>query len=400
MDKDFLLKKWDFRWPLMDVLIGGTSSIDMDTLWVRDAADAAIFIKSYGYDLDDPLEAQKMDRLFVEALFFIQSQLMPKQWLDGNRPPADLLICADMRQLLLWASNDEVALKNHQMWACAILKVMHTISHIDGAAIFLDIEKAKEQIIGRFEKSLSRDEKGQLWFGAGELKIIVEKVEWKLSKSRSSIILKLLHKPANVAETIYDLVGVRIVTKTLSEVLLAIRLLSDDYLVDFPNTHPTRARNNLIDIHRFRVDLETFRLLLQAEEMGPESFQVFMDQLCAPPLDREPGNPHSSQKYHSIQLTCRQRIYGQDRNENCRRQLARLEETATLNSQAKDLLLELKQLIKAEKEWIFFPFEVQITDKASDQLVESGEGSHLNYKRQQIRTARRRILAKILVLDS
>ncbi len=359
MDKQALLDRWSFYWPLMDILIGGTSAIDIHALWVKDRAEALRFIKSYGYDLEDPIDAQKVHAIFVEALHFIESQLMPTQWQDGNLPPDEVLRCDDMCDLLLWASSEDVNHRVHQVWSCAILKIMHTISHIEGSMLFTGAESARNQIIGRFEQALFRNEAGQLFFGKKDLAIEVEKVEWKHAKTRSSILLKLLHKPANVAETVYDLVGVRIVTKTVSEALLAVKVLNESYIVDFPNTLPTRARNNLIDVNRFVVDLETFRQFLNSGDITPETFETFIGNLSAPVVSYRTDNPHSSQKYHSIQLTCRQRVNRQ-----------------------------------------FYPFEVQITDLRSSQLVETGEGSHRYYKRQQIKTARRRILANILTLGN
>ena len=51
--------------------------------------------------------------------------------------------------------------------------------------------------------------------------------ETKPKKSRDSILLKLLHKPENVAEDIFDQVGIRFVTPTLLDSLSVIQFLKD-----------------------------------------------------------------------------------------------------------------------------------------------------------------------------
>ena len=45
---------------------------------------------------------------------------------------------------------------------------------------------------------------------------------------------------------------------------------------------------------------------------------------------------------------------------------------------------------------VFSPFEVQILDVEASRAVESGDASHGKYKKAQIRTARKRILATVL----
>src|SRR6185503_311488 len=106
--------------------------------------------------------------------------------------------------------------------------IMHTIAHIDKdlrTQHFADIQK---QIFDRFYKFIFRDEHGQLFLGENSsdpLRVPLVAFETKPKKARDSIILKLLHKPENVAEDIFDRVGMRYVTKTRLGSLQVIKFL-------------------------------------------------------------------------------------------------------------------------------------------------------------------------------
>src|SRR3954454_4063 len=135
------------------------------------------------------------------------------------------------------------ALRN---WACSLLKVMHTIAHIDKdvrTPYFTDIQK---QIFDRFYKLIHRDSEAQLFLGErtdDPLRIDLVAFETKPKKSRDSIILKLLHKPENVAEDIFDRVGIRFTTHTRLGALRVVKSLKDKMIVMPPNIKPSRSRN-------------------------------------------------------------------------------------------------------------------------------------------------------------
>jgi len=48
MDKLQLADLWKFPWPLMDVLIGGQSSIDLNELRVGSWEEATKWLEAYG----------------------------------------------------------------------------------------------------------------------------------------------------------------------------------------------------------------------------------------------------------------------------------------------------------------------------------------------------------------
>ena len=50
--------RWDFPKELMDVLVNGKSAIDLPKLNVDDWANATDFVKSYGYNPDESVDAK------------------------------------------------------------------------------------------------------------------------------------------------------------------------------------------------------------------------------------------------------------------------------------------------------------------------------------------------------
>ena len=408
-DKLKIAQHWSFPWSIMDVLIGGKSSIDLLALSIESEKDAQLFLESYGYFPASDKDRKKMHSVLVESLYFIEKYLMPKEWKRGLVPPDEVLLCDDPTKLLVFASpklNDSShASKVKQAWSCATLKVMHTISHLDDLHRLNNIQEARSQIMGRFQKALFRDKEGKLWFGDKNSYIELARVDWKPYKSRNSMILKLLHKPANVAETIFDLLGVRIITKNLSETLLAVKFLRQFYLVDFANIHPSRSRNNLIDVDQFHMHIETLKQMLLNENISIDGFEGMVKKLDTPVNLRKTSNPHSSSHYRSIQLTCRQRVRYLDPHTTWQEKLNYYLKDHDLSLENRQVISDFLQFASnwnhAEKHKeisIFFPFEVQIMDEEAARSIEQGEASHDRYKRAQIRTARRRILSKVLSL--
>lgn len=408
MDKLHLADMWKFPWPVMDVLIGGNSSIDLPELKVGTWDEATDFLRCYGYDPENPEDARTMHCVIVEALAFVERKLLtPREWNRGVRPPEDILFCNDARHLLMWAGSSTPSDRLKRAWACAVLRVMHTIAHIEGVNRYVSVNAARQQIMARFQRFVWRDEQRQLWFGDADNKIRLERVEWKEQKTRNSIILKLLHKKDNVAETIFDYLGIRIVTKRLCDVLMAVKFLRMYHIVSYPNAIPARARNNLVDVPRFRSQVETLRDMLTAGSISPTDFETMVTRLATDQLDgANSQNPHSAASYRSIQLTGRQLVTIPNEQLGWLDKLNREIVTHDLPESTQAVLRELNTLVSGwhsvhENRQIsaFFPFEVQIMDLESYQQSTSGDANHSRYKQSQIRAARKRVLHKVLELS-
>ncbi len=401
--KKQIAEQWHFRWPVMEVLIGGASSIDTPSTYVRTMEEATRFLLSYGYNPDNPSDARMMHSVIVEALTFIERELMPREWRNGIRPPDEIIVCDDPRWLLVWAAELEDAHRIRRAWACAVLRVMHSIAHIEGSYRYVNVDAARAQIKARFEPFLRHNSAGEVSsFGQDGALVSLVKFDWKSAKSRQSILLKLLHKRANVAETIYDLVGVRLVVSNQADALLLVRMMTDFGIVSYANCIPARARNNMVDVDKFRHELDELRGLLMSDKISPEQFKRRMSNLELPSPEEDVDNPHSAATYRSIQLTGRQLIRGMN---PAFQWLQRFDEAADAlgHSPAARALTELAAALRGWRGMdrevdmcAFFPFEIQIMDQTSYMQNSQGAAAHGRYKSSQLRAARRRVLGEIL----
>ncbi len=403
INTDDLLKVWSFNWGIMDVLIGGKSSIDLQELKVRSWQDATEFLRYYGYDPDVPADAQKIHMVICEAWNFIEQYLMPFEWSRGKQPPSHLLYTHDARDIILAASDLRPEVATTQAWACAVLRVMHTIAHIDGVTKYADIEAARTQVMNRFLKFVFRDQDGKLRFGDRQTSVVLDRIEWKLRKSRESIILKLLHKKANVAETIYDLLGIRIITKKLADVMVVVKFLRDFHIVTFPNCNPSRARNSLIDVESFKHNVDMLREMLEDGRIKPQEFPNILQGLTKPlAVVNSAANPHTAKGYRAVQLTCRQLIRYPNPALRWQEKLRRYLSDKAISEQAQQICSEILQLAATETQDEqlegFFPFELQVMDETSAAQNAMGEASHDRYKQSQVKAARRRVLNRVLSL--
>jgi uncharacterized protein (TIGR04562 family) len=398
---DDLMKVWSFNWGIMDVLIGGKSSIDLQELKVRSWQDATEFLRYYGYDPDVPGDAQKIHMVICEAWNFIEQYLMPFEWSRGKQPPSHLLYTHDARDIILAASDLRPEVATTQAWACAVLRVMHTIAHIDGVTKYADIEAARTQVMNRFLKFVFRDQDGKLRFGDRQTSVVLDRIEWKLRKSRESIILKLLHKKANVAETIYDLLGIRVITKKLADVMVVVKFLRDFHIVTFPNCNPSRARNSLIDVESFKHNVDMLREMLEDGRIKPQEFTNILQGLTKPlAVVNSAANPHTAKGYRAVQLTCRQLIRYPNPAVRWQEKLRRYLQEKDLSESSRRICDEILQLVAGESQEEqlegFFPFELQVMDEASAAQNSIGEASHDRYKQSQVKAARRRVLNRVL----
>lgn len=386
------LARLHFDAEVLDVVIGGQSAIDNEEgLTVRSAEEAFHFLNGYGFNVENPIEKAELFGHFQEAVNFIRScfQAEIPRKLAELSDPAQLLQLSTQRAMGGTSPSQEL-----NLWACALLKVMHTISHIDKdvrTSYFPDIQK---QIMDRFYKVVHNEE-GRLFLGKdGRDPDLIELVsfESKPKKSRDSLILKMLHKPENVAEDIFDRVGVRFVTRTRYDALRLIKFLRDRYIVMPPNIKPSRSRNTLIDVAAFREVLLAVRAEAQEGHITFEEAEARLREAAQPKAKGGKGeNPHSSEEYASLQFTCRQLIkITNPLYEDIKALKAYKEKALPEDLEAIINRMDLKNTQKEVR--FFYPFEVQIYDEVSHRESMEGQSAHSAYKRSQVQAAQKRVM--------
>jgi uncharacterized protein (TIGR04562 family) len=349
-----------FPWETLRSIIGGLSAIDVPRLHCATAEEAEQFLEGYGFDWGRTGHRLELEDLRTEAIRFIEEQLLE----EDEAIPAEIREQADPRQLLCWASSSEPTPR--QRWSCALLRVAHTLAH--SRSYFNDKygDEIRRQIFERFEPHLRMSDDG-LMLGSDEPIALVD-FEVKPTKPVQSVAMKLLHKVENVAEDIFDRVGVRFITEERFDALLVVRYLREKNVFMFANVKPSRSRNTLIDLDWLQelmagLDQEiTEGNIPEHERLEVLRAAVREHQYPGPPAPSY--NPYSAASYHALQFTCRQMIRVPD--DTGRGEIR-----------------------------FFFPFEVQILDEESYQLSRSGYAAHHLYKARQRDAVRDRVFGNL-----
>jgi uncharacterized protein (TIGR04562 family) len=364
----------DLPWETLSAMIQGKSSIDLTAMPIRNRDEAFNLVYNYGFDLNLPEDRSEMEGYFIEAVNFIEHRFLSPaiDWASHGEPPSP----ADKIPLEVTQSRDVLELimlagqKNHpyRSWACALLKVIHTLVYIQNSPLYKHHAQASETILARFREVLLPEADGTVVLqGVEGRQLKLYGFEAKHHKPRESILIKLLCKKENVAENVWDLVGVRLITFHPAEAILAVDILREQKVILFPNVIPSRSRNTLIDFVHFRELYETrlseFKQGLCDVQAVKNLFST--DEFLIPQETHNNQNPLSSPHYRSLHITCRQ-------------------------------LLRVKQPDGLTETRFAFPYEVQILDKAGFLESRVGHGAHANYKQRQLFAARRRVLGPLL----
>lgn len=349
---------FEFSWQAFNVLSEGSSVLDIEKLELKNESEAYQFVLNYGFDLYETSHCEQLTSIYLKAVDFIEKYLCT----DRLKVPAELKkveIEKDLKKLLLLASGveieDAVLKSSLGPWACAILRVMHVVSHLQSDLRLKYLPKIKRQTVDRLAAHIQRNE-SQIFLGFESDKVPLVTFQKKESKVRDSVLMKLLHKPSATAQEVYDHVGVRFVTQNRIDSLRVIQYLVNHHLVSFPNVMGVRCRNTLVDIQDFRKQFEAAG--------GKEDIVRAAESSLKYPKLKEGVNPFSAEDFHSIQFTARQLI----RIPVVRKGGQRREMT------------------------FFFPLEIQIFDEKSFKETLSGEATHRAYKQKQLDAVRKRVL--------
>lgn len=405
-ERDLIFKeKFGFGESTLDVLIGGMSLLDSKqglSGQFKDLEAADLFLKAYGYDLSDPIEAAELKGTIQEAVRFIRRYFLKPENPDGLdlEVPKKFSESVEIQDLLMSAnSNQNPMLRN---WACAILKVVHTISHMDRDLRHNYFTEIQKQIFDRFYKYLHRSAEGQLYMGRFEgdpLRVNLIEFQTKPKKSRESTLMKLLHKPESVAEEVFDRVGLRLVTKTRVDSVRVIHFLDQARVVVSANIKPSRSRNTLIDT----ADLQKKIQDVIAAEQIPQSLEGELEFLKTlediQTRDYQTGqNPFRSEHYRAIQFTCRQLIKIKNPVADQVRELKGLIKNFSASEDSAKLLQAVERIdlrFSPKVVRFFYPYEVQVMDEESYHENEKGRSAHGEYKKAQQQAAMVRVMGAL-----
>ena len=405
-DKPQYLSKYLFDWELFDLVLGGKSPIDSKNYLGarRSREEFEDFLNSYGLNLKDPITNAELFGNFQEALQFIRRYFLK----EGNPEGIDMVIpsfiytITDVLDLfVIAAGSNENEEEEIRLWAEIILKVMNTVLHVDKDLRSNYFPVVQTQIFDRFYKFVHRNKKDELFLGTSKDKFQVPLVEYetKSKKSRDSTIIKLLHKVENVAEELFDRVGVRFITKTKLDALRVVTFLARNNIVIPHNIKPSRSENTLLNMEMFKAKHHDIVKMALRNNLSEERFiSAFQREESAlePTKEELQRNIHTLKNYRSIQFTGRHLIRYRNpflKEFNEVRKLAK--KTEEQSELAKTILsLDTSAITREIK--FFYPFEVQIVDEKSHVHNTEGEASHLEYKRAQTKAAMVRTFKALL----
>ncbi len=386
----------------MQAVIGGRSAIDLPRLELADVHQARAFLLRYGFDIDNPDHQRVVDRIRAEAIGFVRGVLLSRldlevpEWLDAV-PVLELLLIAAVDP----RTTPDPAVQLRQAWACALLRVMHTFAHVENYFQHAFYPQIREAILERFVAQVATREDGSQVLKGRSEDVPLERFEVKEAKPLRSVVLKLLHKAENVATDLFDHIGVRIIVDRPVEALFAVRALLETHTIMFANIKPTRSRNSLLDVDQLAAEVQALAQQVRSGQLDEAAAADRVAGFRVPPGDGGPAawNAHSSARYRSIQFTCRQMI----RITNplwARLTRAQAAAHELLSGEARERMLEELDLLGVEKQiQFFFPYEVQIMDRASHEEALRGRASYREYKQRQVATVRRRVLGRVMTLS-
>ena len=395
-----------FDWEIFDVVVGGKSALDTKNFLgpMSTIEQVNQFLKGYGYDPQDNVAQSELFGNFQEALQFIKRYFLKEANPDGLdiKIPNSLLMISDISQLFLMATDDNIVKKEDKLWAEAILKVMHTIMHVDKDLRSNYFNIVQTQIFDRFYKYVFRSDDNKLFIGVKGTDDVVPLVDFetKSKKTRESVIIKLLHKAENVAEELFDRVGVRFITHSRFDTLRLIRFLLEKNIVIPHNNKPSRTINTMIDMVKFKEAHQGLLKMAIRNNLSEDRFLAAMER-AAVESQKEPSesdhNKHTSKAYQSIQFTCRQLIEYKNpflQEFNDLRKFAK-----TCNPEENELarkVLNMDISLVARDIRFFYPYEIQVVDHEAFKANSQGEASHVEYKRHQVRSAMRRVFKALI----
>lgn len=328
------------------LLLRGDSVIDWHRLNLETVDEARTVLEAHEFRPSLPQDRARLDTIRNEAVSYLRRQF--------DFPIPKPVEEASVEDLLLMASG-----KGHrQTCACAILKAMHIIHHLDGRELLFCLPMSDQDVFHLVEEKVYRVVGGMLSAGFP----IVEFVGGR--KHKDSLYTKLLSKSDASASQIYDKVRFRVVARSRDDIL-PILLYLTERLFPFSLVLAGESINTMFHFRRFCLEHPHLRSMIK-------DFQTGVDDAFTPS-----DNQFSDENYRVIHFV------------------------VDLPVRLPDETMELAP----PSAWalgpvVFVLCEFQILDQATEQVNEQGDASHEKYKERQRHAVKRRLKIGVRPLGS
>jgi uncharacterized protein (TIGR04562 family) len=343
-EKPYLLPLVDSKkelavdWDALRSLIGHHSVIDSGVLRIATPAEARQYLLAYGFDLTDPDDRNLLDIIRQQTIQYIESTVLPYESLSVV---PQTIKGGSMEEILMRASSGD---EHWPYWPCVFLKVMHCAIHARFSLNPRLQHKALLKMKSRIQGYLNTTLDSTLWIGDRHCQIPLHRIDFKEEKAFDRLMTKLLHKDGNLAMMVADHIGVRFVTHTRYAAVLLCHFLSDRHIVCSANVVPERSKNSLASEGEAR---HWFDEVPEAEVVAALSRE--------PDFKAAEENPHSADEFKMLKFVERVMVKQDDGRRT------------------------------------FYPFEVQIYDKDTWNDIQSGAGSHEQYRKRQMESVWKRL---------
>jgi len=328
------------------LILRGDSVVDLHRLNLENLEDAERVLVAHEFHPSERRDRARLDGLRDEAVSYLRRQFD----FPIPRPVAK----ASVEELLLMASG-----KGHrQTCACAILKAMHIMHHLDGRELLFCLPMSDQDLFHLVEEKVYRVIGTMLSAGFP----IVEFVGGR--KNKDSLYTKLLSKQDASASQIYDKLRFRIVTRSEDDILPVLLYLSEN-LFPWSLVLADESINTIFHFRQYCMENEHLASMIS-------DFQTGVDDELTPG-----DNQFSSDSYRVIHFVVDLPVRLPD-------------ETMELAPPAAWSLGPI----------VFVLCEFQIVDQKTEQANERGEASHELYKERQRQAVKRRLKIGVRPLKS
>jgi uncharacterized protein (TIGR04552 family) len=272
------------------LLLRGESVIDWHRLDFETEADSRRLLALNAFDWDDEHDRLRIATLRNVAYDYLHRIL--KFHVDD-----EVAATAPFISLPLMASG-KLGNRKQQRSACALLKVMHILHHLDARELRTRLALADAELFQSVEQSVIVIFDQLRAIGAPVLEF-----QWS-RKTRDSLLTKMLVKRETSAARVFDRLRFRLIVKQREDLLPTLRTMLRK-LIPFNYVVPGQTANNLIDLRQLdgigpsRVTTDEGRGV-DANEFSGANFRVInfiadlpvrVDSLVPPDqLDHERGN--------------------------------------------------------------------------------------------------------------
>lgn len=321
------------------LILRGDSVVDWHRLSFDNRQQAVDFLAIQEFRVDNPSDGARIDDIKKDAIRYLRGNF--------DFPVPKPVSNSDMIDLCMLASG-----KGHrQLCACAVLKVMHIIHHLEAHELLSMLPISNHELCLLVEEKVYRVIGVMLARGLPILEFIGGR------KHKDSLYTKLLSKPEVTATNIDDRLRFRIVTHSPDDIFSTLNYLTGN-LFPFNYVVPGQSTNTMYYFRTYCEKHPCLKELLPVLQPFSEIDDRFIRQ----------ENRFSDPNYRVVKFVVNIPV--------------RL--PATVLEQAPSEARHLGAVVFAQTEF-------QVLDRETEQKNEYGEASHRAYKERQKQAVIRRL---------